>query len=62
MDYEAGRAEFAHISPELITRDILGLVTTKDIMVVGTIRGDSRGLTSTSLAILILGFTCQKRL
>jgi hypothetical protein len=44
MDYAAGRAEFANISPELITRDILGLVTTKDIVLAGTIRGDNRGV------------------
>jgi hypothetical protein len=43
MDYAAGRAEFGNISPELITRDILGLVTTKDLILVGTIRGDNRG-------------------
>jgi hypothetical protein len=45
LDYAARRAEFGNISPELITRDILGLVNTKDILLVGTIRGDSRGST-----------------
>lgn len=43
IDYAAGRAEFGDISPELITRDILGLVTTKDITLVYKIRGDDRG-------------------
>jgi hypothetical protein len=43
MDYAAGRAEFSDISPELITRDILGLVTTKDIILAGAVRGDDRG-------------------
>ena len=43
IDYATGRAEYTNISPELITRDILGLVTTKDIILVGTIRGDNRG-------------------
>lgn len=44
MDYAAGRAEFTNISPELITRDIIGLVATKDIILVSTIRGDNRGV------------------
>jgi hypothetical protein len=43
LDYAAGRAEFRNISSESIPRDILGLVPTKDIMLVGTIRGDNRG-------------------
>lgn len=43
LDYAARRAEFSNISPELITRDILNLVNTKDILLAGTIRGDSRG-------------------
>lgn len=43
MDYAARVAEFGKISPELITRDILGLVNTKDIILAGTIRGDNRG-------------------
>lgn len=44
MVYAAERAEFRNITPEAITRDILGLVTTKDIILVGTIRGDGRGV------------------
>jgi len=43
MDYAAGIAEFGKISPGSITRDILSLVKTKDIILVGTIRGDNRG-------------------
>lgn len=43
LDYAVGKAEARDISPELISHDILGLVPTKDIIIVGTIRGDSRG-------------------
>lgn len=43
LDFAAGRAEFSNIPPELITRDILGLVPTKDIILVSTVRGDNRG-------------------
>jgi hypothetical protein len=43
LSYAARRAEFSDISPELITRNILNLVTTEDIILAGTIRGDSRG-------------------
>jgi len=43
IDYAAGSPEFGNIPSELITRDILGLVTTKAISLVSTIRGDERG-------------------
>jgi len=44
LDYAAGRAAYADISPEFITRDILGLVPTKDVILVGTVRGDPKGV------------------
>jgi hypothetical protein len=43
-DFVAGLQDNVHIEPELITRDMLNLSRTGEITVVGTVRGDEKGI------------------
>lgn len=44
LDFVAGLQEEVKINPELITRDLLNLSRTGELTVVGTVRGDEKGV------------------
>src|SRR5205085_12560577 len=44
LDFAVGLQDEVNIAPELITRDILNLSWTGELTVVGTVRGDEKGI------------------